>query len=169
MLTELEGAILAEIHNRGDGTTFQVRRAFASSLSLEWKGSAGAVYPAVKRLEERGLITASAAEGGRGARRLSLTESGWSAMMSWACDLKLATNVGIDPFRLRSSVWAWLEPDLRKRLFASLRAEILASLPMMQQTLDETDPIERVRVVLSMQLQQARLSTLDRWEAEQTD
>jgi len=38
MLTELEGAILAEIHNGGHETAFQVRRAFANSLSLEWKG-----------------------------------------------------------------------------------------------------------------------------------
>jgi len=39
MLTELEGAILAEIKNGGYETAFQVRRAFATSLSLEWKGS----------------------------------------------------------------------------------------------------------------------------------
>ena len=64
MLTELEGAILSEIQHRGQKTAFQVRRAFAVSFSLEWKGSAGAVYPAVKRLEQRGFIQASVAQGG---------------------------------------------------------------------------------------------------------
>src|ERR1700739_3465834 len=116
MLTELEGAILAEIHNGGHETAFQVRRAFAQSLSLEWKGSAGAVYPAVKRLRERRFIAASAARDGRGARPLRLTDAGKGALVEWACDAKLATSVGLDPFRLRAGVWTSLDGKRRKRL-----------------------------------------------------
>ena len=67
VLTELEGAILSEIYHRGQKTAFQVRRAFAASHSLEWKGSAGAVYPAVKRLRAARLH--------RGVRRTGQTRA----------------------------------------------------------------------------------------------
>lgn len=163
MLTELEGAILAEIHNGGHETAFQVRRAFAQSLSLEWKGSAGAVYPAVKRLRERGFISASAVRDGRGGRRLRLTENGKAAMLAWSCDVKAATSVGLDPFRLRAGVWTSLDVAERKRLFAALQAEILAVLPAFEHTLEATDPLEKIRVVLAIQVQRTRLRNLKRW------
>jgi DNA-binding PadR family transcriptional regulator len=169
MLTELEGAILAEIHNGGHETAFQVRRAFANSLSLEWKGSAGAVYPAVKRLRARGFIAASTAHDNRGALRLRLTASGTTALKAWACDAKLATSVGLDPFRLRAGVWTSLDPKHRKQLFVSLREEILGSLPLFQETLATTDPLEKVRVILAIQVQRARLRTLARWETGEID
>jgi len=169
MLTELEGAILAEIHNGGYETAFQVRRAFADSLSLEWKGSAGAVYPAVKRLRVRGLIAESTAHDKRGARRLRLTASGKTALRKWACDAKLATSVGLDPFRLRAGVWTSLKPEYRKQLFLSLREEILRSLPLFEEALAATDPLEKVRVILARQVQRARLRTLARWQAGEID
>jgi DNA-binding PadR family transcriptional regulator len=169
MLTELEGAILAEIHNGGYETAFQVRRAFANSLSLEWKGSAGAVYPAVKRMRARGFIAASSAHDNRGARRLRLTASGKAVLKEWACDAKLATSVGLDPFRLRAGVWTSLDPAQRKQLFASLREEILGSLPLFQNTLASTNPLEKVRVLLAIQVQRARLRTLARWKNGEID
>ena len=169
MLTELEGAILAEIRNGGYETAFQVRRAFATSLSLEWKGSAGAVYPAVKRLTARGFIAASKAHDKRGARRLRLTASGKAALTNWACDVKLATSVGLDPFRLRAGVWTSLDPQQRKQLFAALGEEIRGSLPMFQETLASTKPLEKVRVSLAIQVQRARLRTLARWESGEMD
>jgi len=169
MVTELEGAILAEIHNGGYETAFQVRRAFANSLSLEWKGSAGAIYPAVKRLRTRGFIAKSVAHDNRGARRLRLTASGQAALRQWACDARLATSVGLDPFRLRAGVWTSLNPQQRKHLFVSLREEILRSLPLFKETLAATNALEKVRVTLAMQVQRARLRALARWERGEID
>jgi DNA-binding PadR family transcriptional regulator len=169
MLTELEGAILAEVHNGGYETAFQVRRAFANSLSLEWKGSAGAVYPAVKRMREKGFIAAASAHDNRGARKLRLTTSGKAALREWACDAKLATSVGLDPFRLRAGVWTSLDERQRKQLFAQLREEIVACLPLFQETLADTKPLEKVRVKLAIQVQRARLRALARWESGDID
>ena len=56
-LTELEGAVLTEIALRGDDTAYKVRRAFQRSLSVQWRGSAGAVSPAIRRLVRSGLVT----------------------------------------------------------------------------------------------------------------
>jgi len=166
MLTELEGAILSEIQHRGQKTAFQVRRAFAVSFSLEWKGSAGAVYPAVKRLEQRGFIQASVAQGGRGTRTLSLTEEGNEELMSWACDPVRASSIGIDPFRLRSGIWTELTPGQQKKVFAKIRKEIEASIPVLERYVTEIDRIESLRVELGVAVQRARLEILDRWLLE---
>lgn len=163
MLTELEGAILSEIEHRGQKTAFQVRRAFAVSHSLEWKGSAGAVYPAVKRLEQQGLIHASAAQGGRATRTLSLTSLGKDELMAWACDPVRSSSIGIDPFRLRSGIWTELTPAQRKKVFTNIRKEIEASIPILEQYVTEIDQIERLRVELGIAVQRARLKILDRW------
>ena len=166
MLTELEGAILSEIQHRGQKTAFQVRRAFAVSFSLEWKGSAGAVYPAVKRLEQRGFIQASVAQGGRGTRTLSLTEEGNEELMSWACDPVRASSIGIDPFRLRSGIWTELAPGQRKKVFTKIRKEIEANIPVLERYVTEIDRIESLRVELGVAVQRARLEILDRWILE---
>ena len=110
-LTEFEGAVLCEI---GDGdvvTAYRVRRAFETSRSQEWSGSAGAVYPAIRRLIERGHIaTESDASDGRGTSRLSLTRQGRAALRAWASDVERAVGPGVDPFRTRASEWEGYRP-----------------------------------------------------------
>lgn len=165
MLTELEGAILSEIYHRGQKTAFQVRRAFATSLSLEWKGSAGAIYPAVRRLQQRGLIHVSAAQGGRATRQLSISKEGKDALLVWSCDPTPACSIGIDPFRLRSGIWTRLSPTQRRKLFSGLRKEINANILLLEKYLAEVDPIEYVRVELGIAVQHARLEMLDRWSS----
>lgn len=159
-ISELEGAILSEIEHRGQQTAFQVRKAFADSFSLEWKGSAGAIYPAVRRLEKDGLLQASAAQGGRATRHLSLTAVGRQALREWACDPVLATSIGVDPFRLRAGIWAILTPEDRKGLFLELEAAIEANVGALEDYLGKTDPVERVRIEMAMTVQKARLEKL---------
>lgn len=159
-LTELEGAILSEIHHRGDQTAFKVRRSFASSPSLEWRGSAGAVYAAIARLEGRGLILGVRTGDKRASRRLSLTPQGVSALMAWACDPKIATSVGIDPFRLRSGIWAGLAPAARSHLLAQMREVIEADIQLLLTYSQNDDVIERTSLDLAVRLQQTRLDWL---------
>ena len=162
-ITELEGAILSEIHHRGQKTAFQVRRAFAASFSLEWKGSAGAVYPAVKRLEKEGFIQVGEAQGGRAARHLSLTEAGIGALMAWAGAPHLSASPGVDPFRLRSGIWDLMAEEDRKKLFERLDAEIAGYVAEMEAFLPQTDPIERRRVELCIEGQKLRRRLLQNW------
>jgi DNA-binding PadR family transcriptional regulator len=164
MLTELEGAVLSEIYHRGQKTAFQVRRAFATSFSLEWKGSAGAIYPAVQRLVKRGLIHASAARGGRGTRMLRVTDKGRVEMMAWACDPVRGASIGIDPFRLRSGIWMDLPRKKRQKVFRALIKAIEEAIPPLQGYLKSTDPVERIRVELGLELQRDRLNRLKAWE-----
>ncbi len=142
--TELEGTILGALCRAGGLTAYAVRRLFLSSLSEEWSGSAGAVYPAIARLEARGLLKAGAEEDGRGGRTLVLTSKGKRALEDWLGDVARAAGAGTDPFRSRAGVWIEMPAPERKRLLAEVRKELLrrrAELAKTQAGLDAGDTI----------------------------
>lgn len=101
-LTELEGAALAIIARRGPCTAYTVKEAFRTSPSEFWSGSAGAVYPLVKRLEARKLITAKADKtDGRARREFTISKAGQNALTAWLTDAQRAAGLGFDPLRTR--------------------------------------------------------------------
>lgn len=157
VLTELEGAILSEIQHRGHDTAFQVRRAFQKSPSLEWSGSAGAIYPAIKRLREHDLIHGEATGDGRSTVRLSLTAAGEAALIAWACDPERSSSVGIDPFRLRSGIWNLLRADQRRQALQATADAIRANVVSLQNYRAGLDEVEAARVELSLRIQGVRL------------
>jgi len=88
LLTELEGAALGIIWKKGACSGYAVMREFATSPSYTWSASAGAVYPALRRLQEMGLI--SAATDNR-KRSLALSAAGMIALRQW---LKFRPSMG---------------------------------------------------------------------------
>ena len=160
-LTELEGAVLSEIHHRENRTAFKVRRAFQTSPSIEWSGSAGAVYPAIRRLVEAGLIESTPITTGKKGSYLSLTHEGVAALEGWICDPVRATSVGVDPFRLRAGLWATLDPVLRAGALLRLKLGVDEELKRLMASLEHLDPVERARSEWSIQLQMMRLSWLE--------
>lgn len=160
-LSELEGAILSELCNRGRQTAFKVRRSFAISPALEWRGSAGAVYSAIGRLEKAGLVGSEAQEDRRGSRLLFITAAGKVAMTAWSCDPVRAISVGIDPFRLRSGIWRGLPARPQRELFAQLRQAIIEDLGKLRSYVLHDDVIERASVELAIKLQETRLAWLE--------
>lgn len=161
LLTELEGSVLSEMRYRALDTAFQIRRSFAASPSLEWRGSAGSVYSAVARLEREGLIRAVAAGDGRATRRLSITELGERALVAWACDPIRAVSVGVDPFRMRAGIWTEIDAPQRAETLAGVRQAIEANIAFLETYHRLGDAIERAGVGLSLRLQKARLEWLD--------
>ena len=156
MLTELEGAILSEIVFRGNQTAFQVRRSFAESPSLEWKGSAGAVYPAVRRLESQGLITAIAKGDGRSTKILSVTPTGRKLMLEWACEPQRAVSTGIDPFRMRSGIWLQLDRTSQRRILKAVLNQLEVEIEGLRAYSRRNDAIENASVDLATRLQEMR-------------
>jgi DNA-binding PadR family transcriptional regulator len=155
-LTELEGAVLSEIHDRGHHSAFQVRRAFQRSPSTEWSGSAGAVYPAIRRLAGRGLVHSEVLPTARRASRLTLTTQGVEALEAWAMDVKRAVGVGLDPFRLRSGIWDGLSPERRRACLTRLVEAVEAEIAAITSDLDELDSTERTRASWAVILQRSR-------------
>ena len=162
LVTELEGAILSEIHHRGNNTAFQVRRAFQTSPSIEWSGSAGAIYPAIRRLREHGLIHGELTHDGRSTVRLSLTDAGKAAVIAWTCDPERSSSVGIDPFRLRSGIWDLLPAERRRSALESTADAIRDNVVFLRGYQAGLDDVEAARVELSLRIQRVRLD----WIAE---
>jgi DNA-binding PadR family transcriptional regulator len=122
-LTDLEGAVLAEIAARGAATSYAVARAFAASPSEYWSGSAGAVYPLIKRLAARGLLSAHAdADGKRARRDYQITASGRVALEDWLLDAHRAAGMGFDPLRTRLVHLHLVTPAQRKAFLKDVRA-----------------------------------------------
>ncbi len=125
MLSELEGAVMLEVHMRGRRTAFQVRKSFINSPTADWSGSAGAVYPAIKRLEAADLLCRNQVGDARGTHELSLTSQGIAALHEWATDPNLASRMRADPFRTRSDYLKSLPAKERIKVFESIRTELM--------------------------------------------
>jgi DNA-binding PadR family transcriptional regulator len=80
--TTLDYAILGLIGDKAL-TGYEVRKVFRETPLGAYSDSPGSIYPALRRLEARGLIAGTSARGGRHARRLSLTAKGRTAISTW--------------------------------------------------------------------------------------
>lgn len=122
-LTDLEGAILAEVAGKDTATSYAVAQNFERSPSEFWSGSAGAVYPAMKRLAARGLLQPAAAQTGKRQRLdYQLTEAGRAALEDWLLDARRAAGMGFDPLRSRLVHLHLVSPDRRRQFLAEVRA-----------------------------------------------
>lgn len=122
MLTNLEGAALAEIASVGSATSYAVAQAFARSPSEYWSGSAGAVYPLIKRLAARGLLEPSAAAAGKRQRLdYQITAAGRVALEAWLLDAQSAAGMGFDPLRTRLGHLHLVSPEQRRVFLDQVR------------------------------------------------
>jgi DNA-binding PadR family transcriptional regulator len=122
-LTDLEGAALAEVARRGTATSYAIAHVFASSPSESWSGSAGAVYPMIKRLAARGLLEPSAAAAGKRKRiDYQITSEGREALEAWLLDTRRAAGMGFDPLRTRLGHLHLVTPAQRKAFLDEVRA-----------------------------------------------
>jgi DNA-binding PadR family transcriptional regulator len=161
-LTEFEGALLTEVHRRAPCTAYQVRRAFETSRSFEWSGSAGAVYPAIRRLTRRGMLVAEAAgDDGRGTRKLTLSEDGVAAVRAWVCDVERAVGPGFDPFRTRSSEWETLPPAKRRAHIQELMRALDLRIAELEEAISLGDEECTTRIELDLALQRSRVEWLE--------
>lgn len=161
-MTELEGAILTEISACRNNTAFKVRKSFEQSLSSEWSGSAGAIYPAIRRLVAAGYIAATAAKDGRGTKTLTVTESGMAAHRNWMRDCVTAIDIGADSFRLRARLWSTL-PDREKTILSEkLIRHLQNSLQSLASFDPSEDPLGQIAIDIAIELQKARLRWVNR-------
>lgn len=139
MLSELEGAILLEIDLRGRSTAFQVRKAFQMSPTQDWSGSAGAVYPAIKRLVEKSYISKTAQDDARGTQHLNATPKGQLALKDWAIDRELATAMNADPFRTRMDYLMTMSKTERTRALTAIHDTLVEKQDLIKR-LTESEP-----------------------------
>ena len=83
-LSPLEGALLGLL-GQAPRSGYDLRKAFAETPLRTFSDSPGAVYPALARLEDRGLLGLVASEKASPRRRraLRLTRRGRAALLAW--------------------------------------------------------------------------------------
>ncbi len=102
--TELEAAVLGVVWQEGPCTPYAIRQHFLESRAPRWSGSAGAIYPLVRRLETRGLVRSTPSVRGRRAHcNFRITRLGGTALKRWVrAPIALGDGTMIhDPLRTR--------------------------------------------------------------------
>jgi DNA-binding PadR family transcriptional regulator len=162
VLTELEGAILGVLRREPGLTAYKVRKTFLDSISAEWSGSAGAVYPALRRMEAAGFIRAGKERDGRGGQGYVLTKQGSATHDDWLCDLARAMGPGMDPFRTRASLWPFLDARRKRSFLTALKKEAERMRDQILKSMPGHDSHEVVTTGLLLNLLRDRLAWLER-------
>ena len=82
--SDLELVVLGIVWKMGPLTPYAIRKEFLTSPTPHFSGSAGAIYPLVRRLEDDGLLRSSPTRTGRRrSRQYRTTASGTAALKSW--------------------------------------------------------------------------------------
>ena len=112
--TELEAAVLGVVWKNGSCTPYAIRQHFLESSAPRWSGSAGAIYPLVRRLETRGLVRSRPSVRGRRAQRdFRITRLGGTALKRWLrAPIAFGNGTLIhDPLRTRMLFLSVLPPE----------------------------------------------------------
>jgi DNA-binding PadR family transcriptional regulator len=103
----------------------------AASPSPHWSGSAGAIYPVFRRLEERGWIDTRVAKRGRRAgKECRVSRAGRAALRRWLGPPvpDWVAELSIDPLRVRMRFLGALPPSMRARFLDEARDALRDSL-----------------------------------------
>lgn len=120
-LKDLEGLILGVVAESQPCSPYFVHKNFLRSPSKFFSGSAGAIYPAVKRLEKKGFLKgATSGTRGKPSKSLTITKTGLAEYLSWYFDPSRAADAGFDPLRARISMLGALPRKERKEVLGRL-------------------------------------------------
>lgn len=136
--TELEGCVLGIVHTRGRCTAYVVRKELGTSPSAYWSGSAGAVYPLLDRLAQRGLLNTHETKwGSRTRRAFSLSPRGLVALRAWIGPAlpSWAGSATFDPIRTRLLFLDALPRSRWPRFVREARHEVARALDDMRRLL----------------------------------
>ncbi len=167
-LTELEGCTLGLIWVMGPCTIYAVRKVLEGSPSAYWSGSAGTVYPLVRRLAARGLVQPK--EAFRGKRRhinYVITQEGLMQFRAWFGPplADYVTAIPADPLRTRVRFFGALDLSTRTEIIdvacASLKSEIEIARHKHTVAKAGQDPFKALMLRGVELMAQARLAWLD--------
>lgn len=119
----------------GPCTAYMVRCTFLESPSPYWSGSAGSIYPLLRRLRGLGFVQERPhAEGRRKSVILSLTAAGQGALAAWLLPPlpDLVVGVPSDPLRTRLGFLATLSPRRRRQFLVDAEAGMRTHLADME-------------------------------------
>lgn len=158
-LSRLEGQVLALIAKWQPTTAYFVRKSLEQMLASNVTSSPGAVYPAIARMKNAGLIAAHAVTTGlRDAEELNCTPAGLAAVKDWLTSLGEMDLLPDDPVRAKVHFADLLTRDELSTWLRSLQtrfADMTERLDAMAATCDgfaATVEIEHARLVNAARL-----------------
>ncbi|MGD9688164.1 MAG: PadR family transcriptional regulator [Phycisphaerales bacterium] len=125
--SELECFVLGLVWERGPASAYDIRRLMQDSPSTQWSGSAGAIYPLMKRLEQAKLLKGRDRRAGRRKRReYEVTARGTAVLRRWVGPPLSAAAISVahDPLRSRARFLEALPPAARGEWVAAARAAL---------------------------------------------
>jgi len=143
-LTSFEHVLLGMISLQ-PSTGYDLKRQFATTAMGVYQPSSGALYPALDRLERRGLLRSEElrpAEGGRRRRLYQLTADGRAAHLGWLREPVVPQTVAQDlgMHLLRFVMMADVLPEDEVVAFlTSLRAALAGFVASLEQSARATD------------------------------
>jgi DNA-binding PadR family transcriptional regulator len=142
-LTELEGCVLGLVWESKRMTPYAIRRVFQESPSPHWSGSAGAIYPLVRRLQNGGLLRSREDYTGQRRRELyEVTAKGVRALRRWIGPALVETfaAIPVDPLRLRVRFLGVLNSSQRADLLRRTERELRDQVKEAERGCREHDP-----------------------------
>ncbi|MCB9838683.1 MAG: helix-turn-helix transcriptional regulator [Phycisphaeraceae bacterium] len=138
-LSELEQCVLGVLWLLQPVTPYRVRKVFLESRSTIWSGSAGAIYPLLRKLEGRGLVgSRDAPTGDRPGREYSLTGAGKDGLRRWLrAPMGQAEASDYDPIRVRVRFVEALPPRERGPFFDRAERALTEQLGRIEAMCDE--------------------------------
>lgn len=139
-LKDLEAYILGVIGQYQPCTTYRAMKFFLESPSIYYSGSAGAIYPAIKRLEKRGLLkSVPSGTESKKSKMYSLTARGIKQFTTWYENPELISDGGFDPLRGRVSLVAVFKEKNRAKQLNNLCDAARARLDQMDEIASQYD------------------------------
>lgn len=133
-LTDNEGPLLALVLRTQPITAYQIAKVYEESPVTNFNTSKGKLYPLVRRLRERGLISAQAVEGdARGTERLVCTRLGKRAVKAWVQETRPGHLLLEDPLRTKLQSFDLLTREERIDWIEKAKAQLLQKLEALEE------------------------------------
>lgn len=135
-MTELECCVLGIVWHEGPLTAYEIAKPFVESQSSYWSGSAGAIYPLVKRLEKKGLLSGEVVTwSSRRKRVFTITPDGLRELRAWLSPPfpGAAGAATFDPIRTRLSFIEALPARQRPKFFDDAERVIREQLAILEE------------------------------------
>ena len=162
-LTQHEGMILSVIVREQPVMAYQVYKIFERSPVTAINSSKGQLYPAIRRLKDRGLLSArQVGTKAKKAEELSVTKRGIEAARRWTKDIMDAHINLEDPLRTRVLSFDLLTKDEQIQWIAKAKALVKAK----RQAVDEFNqsvslPFQQFAYSSTMETLRIRMEWLD--------
>ena len=139
-LTDGEGTLLALVVRAGPITAYEIGQVYARSPVSSFNTSKGKLYPAIRRLRERGLIEAAPVEGdARGTERLTATPAAREAVRRWCLEIRPPHLLLEDPLRTKLQSLDLLSQEERVRWCVSAKAALAERLRQVEAYREEVE------------------------------